>query len=99
MQNCIIFIYYSDDYYHNFLVDVLHKVSPRFKRLVTDRSLWDGFVQINADKNPEKFELVVQECLNSGTVQFIVCGNLEELWPVLTSPRHSFLPRPELPLL
>ena len=63
----------DDDYHHDFLVDDLRKVSPRFKQLVTDRSLWDGFVRIHADKNPEKFELVVQECLNSGTVQFITC--------------------------
>ena len=54
-------------YDHNWLVDVLRKVSPRFKQLATDRSLWEGYVWISADMNPEKFEFVVQKCLHSKT--------------------------------
>ena len=38
--------YYHGDYNHNFLVDVLCKVSVRFRRLATDFSLWKGFVDI-----------------------------------------------------
>ena len=76
---------------HDWLVDVLRKVSPRFKRLATDRSrsLWEGDVWIWADKNPEKFEFVVQECLHSGTSDFSVFGELADFYDILTSPRYN----------
>ena len=75
---------------HDVLVDLLCKVSARFKRLATDYSLWKGIVQISAAKNPRRAEFVVQECLNSGTKTFVLFGeNLDELYPVLTSPRYA----------
>ena len=74
---------------HNILVDVLCKVSVKFKRLATDYSLWKGHVYIEAAKNPRRAEFVVQECLNSGTKKFVICGNLDDLYPVLTSPRYA----------
>ena len=75
---------------HDILVDVLCKVSVRFKRLATDCSLWKGYVQIAAAKNPRRAEFVVQECLNSGTKTFVLTGeDLDELYPVLTSPRYA----------
>ena len=74
---------------HDILVDVLCKVSARFKRLATDYSLWKGHVYIEAAKNPRRAEFVVQECLNSGTKKFVMCGNLDDLYPVLTSPRYA----------
>ena len=75
---------------HDILVDVLCKVSVRFKRLATDCSLWKGYVQISAAKNPRRAEFIVQECLNSGTHTFVMCAeNLDDLYPVLTSPRYA----------
>ena len=78
-----------DDYNHDFLADVLCKVSTRFKRLATDSSLWEGQVVINADKNPGKAEFVVQECLNDGTRDFLISGDLTQFFHVLTSPRYA----------
>ena len=76
-------------YHHDILVDVLCKVSIRFKRLATDYSLWEGIVVIGAKKNPRRAEFIVQKCLNSGTKTFLVYGNFAELYPVLTSPRFD----------
>ena len=74
---------------HDILVDVLCKVSVKFKQLATDYSLWKGIVVIGAAKNPRRAEFVVQECLNSGTKKFVMCGNMDDLYPVLTSPRYA----------
>ena len=75
---------------HDILVDVLCKVSVKFKQLATDYSLWKGIVVIGAAKNPRRAEFVVQKCLNSGTKTFVMCGeNLDDLYPVLTSPRYA----------
>ena len=74
---------------HDFLADVLCKVSVRFRKLATDYSLWKGYVMIGADKNPRKAEFVVQECLNSGTRDFLICGDLIDFFEVLTSPRYA----------
>ena len=41
------------DYNHDFLADILCKVSIPFKRLAMDCSLWERIVIISADKNPE----------------------------------------------
>ena len=73
----------------DFLVDVISKVSVRFRRLATDNSLWKGYVVINADKNPRKAEFVVQECLHSGTRDFLIVGDLADFYEVLTSPRYA----------
>ena len=65
-------------YDHDFLVDILCKVSPQFKRLATDPSLWKGSVKIWMDdgRAMRKDRFVVQECLNSGTREFTMleCG-------------------------
>ena len=74
---------------HDILVDLLCKVSVRFKRLATDYSLWKGHVLIEAAKNPRRAEFVVQECLNSGTKTFEMWGYLDVFYPVLTSPRYA----------
>ena len=42
---------------------------------------------IDADENSAKFEFVVQECLNSGTIDFLVSGDLTKFFDVLTHPR------------
>ena len=80
----------------DFLVDVLCKVSVRFRRLATDYSLWKGIegtrtghVVIAADGDPGKAEFVVQECLNSDTRGFLMYGTLDDFFPVLTSPRYA----------
>ena len=57
-------------YCHDYLVDVLCNVSFRSRRLASDYSLWQGHVVIHADSDPRRTELVVQECLNSGTRAF-----------------------------
>ena len=76
--------------YYAYLVDVLCKVSLRFKRLATDSSLWDRYVAvIVADGDPRRAEFVVQECLNSGTKGFHLLGSLADLYPILTSPRYA----------
>ena len=74
---------------YDVLVDLLCKVSVRFKRLATDYSLWKGHVLIEAAKNPRRAEFVVQECLNSGTKKFEIFGNMDDFYPVLTSPRYA----------
>ena len=65
-------------YDHDFLVDILCKVSPQFKRLATDPSLWKGSVKIwmKNGRAMRKDRFVVQECLNSGTREFTMleCG-------------------------
>ena len=85
-------MFYRIFYDHNFLVDVLCKVSMRFKELATDSSLWEGIVVIGAQKNPRRAEFVVQECLNSRTKIFVMVGmvgSFAEFYPVLTSPRFD----------
>ena len=42
------------------------------------------------DNSPGKAEFVVQECLNSGTRDFlIVFGDITQFFDVLTSPRYA----------
>ena len=82
--------YYQERYYqHDFLVDVISKVSIRFKRLATDSTLWGDIVMINADKNPGKAKFVVQECINSNTRDFHLYGDVADYFDVLTSPRYA----------
>ena len=58
-------------------------------RLATDRSLWENYVEIHADKNPDKVEYVVQKCLNNDTGYFIIFGDLTDFFPVMNSPRYA----------
>ena len=64
------------EYDHDFLLDVICKLSVRFKRLATDSSMWRGHVGICTDGGLYwKAEFVVQECLNEGTEEFTVLGD------------------------
>ena len=59
---------------HDFLVDVIAKVSARFKALAASKSLWRGLVDIKADTS-EKMQQVVQEFLNDATINLTFNGN------------------------
>ena len=63
----------KNKYNHDFLVDVLCKVSRRFQKLATDYSLWKGHVYVSISDKEEydarKDEFVVNLCLNSGTTK------------------------------
>merc|ERR1711884_475159 len=63
-------------YNHDFLVDVLSKVSVQFKRVATDSSLWKGHVRIWMDGGRAwgKDRFVVEECVNSGTREIAMLG-------------------------
>ena len=50
---------------HNYLVDVIAEVFPKFKYLAARKSLWQGEVLIEGDE--EKVKKVVNEFLNDGT--------------------------------
>ena len=52
-------------YDHDFLVDVLCRVSRRFKRLATDSSLWKGRISIKASQEDVSF--AISHCIHSGT--------------------------------
>merc|ERR1712117_518938 len=57
-------------YDHDFLVDVLSKISVKFKRVVTDSSLWRGSVKIWMDDGDAwvgRARFVVKECVNIET--------------------------------
>ena len=77
--------------YIDYLVDVLCMVSLRFKRLATDYTLWarPWSIMVAARRDPERVEFIVQKCLNSGSRGMRLMGSLQELYPVLTSPRYS----------
>ena len=66
-------------YDHDFLVDILCKVSSRFKQMATDSSLWTGSVKIWMDDGEAwvgKARFVVKECVNIGTREITMakCG-------------------------
>ena len=73
-------------YDHDFLVDVLCKVSVQFKRVATDSSLWKGCVNIWMQNGSAygtgwgygvgKDDFVVEECVNIGTreITMLACG-------------------------
>ena len=65
-------------YDHDFLVDVLCKVSLRFRRLAMDRSLWTGCVGINHNGDLGRADFVVRHCLHGGTTSFILRGTVDE---------------------
>ena len=89
----------SDNYYRttdnprdaalrpDFLLDVLSKVSVRFRRLATDSSLWrDPFIAITLHPllNPtrhdfSKLEFLIRECLNGGTKKLAIIGAFRHL--------------------
>ena len=59
---------WSLKYDHDFLVDVLSKVSLRFRRVARDSSLWKDYVRIyNPLNDISKLNFVIRECLNYGT--------------------------------
>ena len=57
---------------HLFLVDVLAKVSTRFKALAALKSLWKGMVWINGDESTIK--KVIGEFLSDGTTALNLLG-------------------------
>ena len=74
-------------YNHDFLVDVLCRVSLRFKKLATDSSLWKGRVWISKfsvyngracaheagwDYGRGKDRFVIEECLNIETREIVI---------------------------
>ena len=50
---------------HNFILNVISKVSTRFKRISTDSSLWRGDVAISASQQDAR--LAIRYCINTGT--------------------------------
>ena len=50
---------------HNFILNVISKISKRFKRISTDPSLWRGNVTINASQQDTR--LAIRESINNGT--------------------------------
>ena len=60
---------------HDFLVDVLIRVSQRFERLAKDPSLWKGSVVISQNAGmPGKADFVVRQCFHRGTRQLVLRG-------------------------
>ena len=84
---------YCCSYDLDFLLDVICKVSTRFKRLATDYSFWQGKVEFINPSDPRKIEFVVQQCLNPGTREFFLCYEGENmcdlLYDLLTCPRYA----------
>ena len=55
---------------HDFLIDVVCKVSVRFRRLAIDSSLWEKFVDIRLTILPRDFskiDFLIRECLTTKT--------------------------------
>ena len=46
---------------HNFLVNVISNISPRFRRLAADKSLWKGRISVGI--NPTTVEEVIRKFL------------------------------------
>ena len=55
---------------HNFLIDVIAKVSSRFQALATLKSLWKGQIAIRGDER--KVEIAIEEFLNHGTTSLVI---------------------------
>ena len=81
--------FYVYNYDHGFLLDIICKVSTRFKRLATDYSFWQGRVEILNPTDPRQIEFVVQECLNPGTRLFVLRFPNDEVYDLLTCPRYA----------
>ena len=64
---------------HDFLLEVLFRVSQRFRRLAKDPSLWKGSVVISPDaRYPGKADFVVRQCFHRGTTHLILRGAYED---------------------
>ena len=50
---------------HNFILNVISKISKRFKSISSDSSLWRGSVCIRASQQDARF--AIRECINKGT--------------------------------
>ena len=74
-------------YNHDFIIDVVSKISDRFNRLAHDRSLWEGTVMISLDGDflddeekdewiygEKKADQIIDEWLNDGTERLWVEG-------------------------
>ena len=73
---------------HDFLVDVLCKVSVRFRRLATDFSLWKDSVMIRVPSNDlSKLDFVIREALNSATKELTILPG-----PIINPPTSSPFP-------
>jgi len=60
---------------HDFLLEVLFRVSKRFRRLAKDLSLWKGCVDISQDAaNPGKADFAVRHCFHRGTKKLFLRG-------------------------
>ena len=83
--------WYRPRYDFDFLVDVISKVSTRFKELATDHSFWQGTVVIHNPTDPRKVEFIVQKCLNPGTREFVLAypQDSDEAYDLLTCPRYD----------
>ena len=83
--------WYRPSYDFDFLVDVISKVSTRFKELATDYSFWQGTVVIRNPTDPRKIEFIVQKCLNPGTREFVLAypQDSDEVYDLLTCPRYA----------
>ena len=64
---------------HDFLVEVLCRVSQRFRRLAKDPSLWKGAVIISQNASyPGKADFVVRQCFHRGTRRLVLRGAYED---------------------
>ena len=84
---------WSLKYDHDFLVDVLSKVSLRFRRVARDSSLWKDYVRIyNPLNDISKLNFVIRECLNYGTKTLTVIWEYPISDPSVTLRYPRYLP-------
>ena len=80
---------FCSKYDHDFLVDVLCKVSARFRRLATDSSLWKDSVCISIP--PDDFSMldfVIRECLKDRTKHLRIWSLRRSLGPAHPFPKQ-----------
>ena len=61
----------------HFIMDVLFKISVRFRQIATDPSLWKGQVTVYTKPAFRELDFVIRECLNNGTTSmkvFVFCA-------------------------
>ena len=73
---------------HKFIMDVLFKVSVRFRRLATDSSLWKGHVSVSVQPDFRELDFVIRECLNSRTSSMEV---IPVTLPDISLPNHYLI--------
>lgn len=56
-------------YDHDFLANVISKVSLRFRNLATDYTLWTGCVWIFPGNDFKKAKFVIQQCIHKETTE------------------------------